>query len=79
MTPDDTLHWLDVEDLGEALAEAHPTRDPLAVRFTELKDLVRALPNFREQPGHPVNERILEEIQRYWVGARAGTPRDDDE
>lgn len=67
---DDSLHWLDVEDLGEALNEAHPEIDPLRVSFVDLRRLVRALPEFKEQEGHPVNERILEEIQRWWIEAR---------
>jgi FeS assembly protein IscX len=67
--PDDILHWLDVEEIGEALAAAHPTRDPMRIRFTELRALVLALPCFKEQPGHPSNERILEEIQRCWIEA----------
>lgn len=76
--PDDSLHWLDVDDIGEALAAAHPEADPIAIRFVDLKRLVLALPNFKERTGHPVNERILEEIQRAWIEARDGTPRGDD-
>ena len=62
-----TFGWLEVERIGEALAGAHPATDPLTVRFTDLKHLVQALPGFAEEPGHPVNERILEEIQRHWL------------
>jgi FeS assembly protein IscX len=76
--PDDTLHWLDVDLIGEALHEAFPDRDPMRVGFVELKTLVLALPGFHEQPGHPCNERILEEIQRHWIEERLGTPRGDD-
>lgn len=68
----DTFHWLDVERIGEELAEAYPSHDPLRVGFVELRQLVRALPGFREEAGHPVNERILEEIQRHWIEERAG-------
>ncbi|MGA1045967.1 MAG: Fe-S cluster assembly protein IscX [Phycisphaerales bacterium] len=63
----DTFHWLDVERLGEELAERHPEIDPLTVSFPKLKALVMALPGFLEQPGHPVNERILEAIQQAWI------------
>jgi FeS assembly protein IscX len=77
--PDDTLHWLDVDLIGELLHEQHPGADPMRVGFVELKKLVLGLPGFVEQPGHPCNERILEEIQRYWIEARVGKPpRDDD-
>lgn len=68
----DTFHWLDVDLIGELLAETYPDRDPMRIGFTELKKLVTALPGFREEPGHPVNERILEEIQRYWIEEREG-------
>jgi FeS assembly protein IscX len=75
--PDGTFHWLDVDIIGEELAAAHPGVDPLGVRFTELRRLVQGLEGFREEPGHPVNERILEEIQRAWIEERAGRPRED--
>ncbi len=62
----DSFGWLDVDLIGEKLAEAHPQRDPFAVRFTELRELVQQLPGFREETGHPVNEKILETIQARW-------------
>lgn len=63
----DTFHWLDVERIGEEMADRHPGVDPFSVKFPELRDMVRALPGFEEQPGHPVNERILEVIQQAWA------------
>lgn len=69
---DDTLHWLDVEEIAEDLNEAHPDIDPMTVGFTRLRELVEALPNFVEQPGHPCNERILEVIQANWIEERGG-------
>ena len=60
------LSWTDVEDLALRLLEEHPKVDPLAVRFTQLKQMVQALPDFEEKPGHPVNEKILETIQATW-------------
>lgn len=75
---DETFHWLDVDRIAEELTAAHPAREPYSVRFTELRELVRALPGFRERPGHPVNERILETIQQAWAEERADSPRGDD-
>ncbi len=76
--PDESFHWLDVEELGEELNLAHPGIDPLRVSFVDLRRLVRELPNFKEREGHPVNERILEEIQRWWIEERqGGRPSDD--
>ena len=60
------LGWLDVEEIGFRLAEVHPARDPLAVRFTELRDLVLALPGFEGDPKR-CNEKILEAIQAAWI------------
>ncbi len=71
--------WLEVRLIGELLAERHPALNPLAVRFTELKRLVQDLPGFKEEPGHPVNERILEEIQRHWIEEREDRADDEDE
>jgi len=65
--PDDTFHWLDVERIGEELADVHPEVDPLKVTFPALRSMVKALPGFAEQAGHPCNERILEAIQQQWI------------
>lgn len=73
-----TFGWLEVDRIAELLADAHPDQDPLAVRFTDLRRLVEALPGFREEPGHPVNERILEVIQMKWREEREGLVGDDD-
>lgn len=59
------LDWLDVEDIALALRAAEPERDPLAVRFTELRDLVLALPGFRGVRER-CSEKILEAIQMAW-------------
>lgn len=70
MTVNDTFHWLDVERIGEELALRHADLDPLSISFPRLKALVVDLPGFREQPGHPCNERILEAIQQAWIDER---------
>ena len=77
---EDTLHWLDVEDIAEELNAAHADIDPISLRFTRLRELVEALPDFKEQEGHPCNERILEEIQAHWITERqgGGAAGDDD-
>jgi FeS assembly protein IscX len=66
MSPE-KLHWRDIEDLGLRLAETYPSRDPLSVRFTELRRLVESLPDFEAEPDHPCNEAILEAVQAAWV------------
>ena len=69
--------WLEVDRIAEGLADAHPGVDPLTIRFTDLRRMVEALPGFREEPGHPVNERILEVIQMSWRGEKLD--RDDED
>jgi FeS assembly protein IscX len=64
------MHWLDVQEIAEALVDAHPEVDPAVVSFPRLKSLVAALPRFAEKPGHPCNERILEAIQQAWIDER---------
>lgn len=63
------LGWLDVQELGFRLAEAHPEQDPLVLRFTELRDRVLALPGFVGDP-KGCNEKILEAIQMAWLDER---------
>jgi len=77
MGASDTFGWLEVELIGDLLAERARDRDPYRMGFTELRALVESLPGFREEAGHPVNERILEEIQRRWIEAIEGPPRDE--
>ena len=74
----DSFHWLDVEHIGFLLAEAHPDRDPVGVGFVELKRLVTGLTGFKEEPGHPCNEKILETIQRFWIEEAMELKREDD-
>ena len=63
------LRWDDAEDIGEALAEAHPDVDPLTVRFTDLHRWVCALPDFADEPSAS-SEGKLERIQMAWLEAR---------
>lgn len=63
------ITWTDVNEIGFRLSEAHPERDPLRARFTELRDLVLALPGFAGDP-KSCNEKILEAIQMAWLEER---------
>jgi FeS assembly protein IscX len=75
----DTFGWLETDLIGEVLAEHYPDKDPMRIGFVELKQLVAALPGFKEVPGHPVNEKILEHIQAAWIEEREDSrPPDDD-
>jgi FeS assembly protein IscX len=74
--------WTDIEEIVLALDEAHPDTDALSVRFTELRKMVEALDGFEPEPGHNVNEQILEAIQAGWHEERqeqAALDRDEDE
>jgi FeS assembly protein IscX len=71
-----TFGWLDVVRIAEELAERHPGVDPLTIKFVDLRRMVTELPGFVEEPGHPVNEKILETIQMHWHGERSD---EDDE
>ncbi len=75
--------WLQIDDIAQGLALGHPDVDPYGARFPDLRRMVLALPGFREEEGHPVNERILETIQARWIEEREDGPRppgaEDDE
>ena len=59
------MKWTDSEDIGIALAEKFPDIDPLAVRFTDLRQKVLELDGFADDPGAS-NEAKLEAIQMAW-------------
>ena len=63
----DSFHWLDVQRIGEELADAYPDVSPLDIGFPQLRQLVVELVGFKEESGHPCNERILEAIQQHWI------------
>jgi len=73
----DTFGWLEVDQIAEALADAHRKVDPLTLRFPQLREMVQQLSRFKEEPGHPVNEKILERIQMLWLEEKQD--RADDE
>lgn len=71
--------WLEVDAIAEALAERRPEIDPAGLTFPRLRELVEALPDFRPQPGHSCNERILEAIQANWIEIRTDLEDDNDD
>jgi FeS assembly protein IscX len=60
------VKWTDTEDVAIALAEKFPDVDPLAVRFTDLRQKVLELAGFTDDPGAS-NESKLEAIQMAWL------------
>lgn len=59
------LSWKDSEDIAIELIERFPDRDPLSMRFTDLRELVMSLPDFADDPKHS-SEGVLEAIQMAW-------------
>jgi FeS assembly protein IscX len=59
------LYWDDAEDIGYALAEKFPDKNPLEVRFTDLHRMVVELPGFDDDP-KASTEGKLEAIQMAW-------------
>ena len=59
------MKWTDSEDIGIALIEKFPGVDPLAIRFTDLRERVLALDGFDDDP-KASNESKLEAIQMAW-------------
>ena len=63
------MKWSDAEDIALALLEQFPSTDPLAVRFTDLRSWVIALPGFDDDAAAS-NEAKLEAIQMAWFEER---------
>ena len=59
------MKWSDSEDIAIALVEKFPGVDPLALRFTDLREKVLALEDFDDDP-KTSNEPKLEAIQMAW-------------
>ena len=60
------MKWTDTLYIAETLVDTHEDIDPKTVRFTQLRDLVMALPEFDDDPER-CGERILEAIQMAWL------------
>jgi FeS assembly protein IscX len=63
------MRWQDIQKIAIALEEAHPDKDNLNLRFTDLRAWILALPGF-EGDAQGCNEKILEAIQTAWMDER---------
>jgi FeS assembly protein IscX len=63
------MRWTDVNEIAIELEEAHPDKDNVNLRFTDLRQWVVALPEFKDNPDG-CNEKILEAIQMAWIDER---------
>lgn len=64
------MKWTDSQRIAEELFDAHPDIDPQTVRFTQLRELILALPNFDDDPAR-CGEKILEAVQMAWIDEAA--------
>lgn len=60
------LNWQDSEDIALELIERYPDKDPLALRYTDLREMVVSLPDFSDDPKRS-SEGVLEAIQMAWA------------
>lgn len=63
------LRWTDIHDIAIGLDEAHPDADVVNLRFTDLWEWVKDLPDFTDDP-QASNEKTLEAIQMAWLEER---------
>lgn len=60
------LKWTDINEIAVQLLDAHPDIDPKNIRFTDLHQWIKALPDFDDDPSRG-GERILEAVQSAWI------------
>ena len=59
------LTWQNAEDIALELIERFPDKDPLSLRFTDLRNMVVELQDFDDDP-EKSSEGKLEAIQMAW-------------
>lgn len=64
------MKWTDTQRIAEELYDAHPEIDPKTIRFTQLRELILALPDFDDDPNRS-GEKILEAVQMAWIDEAA--------
>ncbi|SSY80181.1 Fe-S cluster assembly protein IscX [Alysiella crassa] len=60
------MKWTDSQRIAEELYDNHPDIDPKTIRFTQLRELILALPDFDDDPNRS-GEKILEAVQMAWI------------
>jgi FeS assembly protein IscX len=60
------LTWQTLDDIGLALYEQFPEKDPTSIRFTDLLKWITELDDFDDDPSKS-NEAKLERIQMAWL------------
>lgn len=60
------LTWNDLDDIGLALYDKFPDKDPTHIRFTDLHQWITELDEFDDDPLKS-NEAKLERIQMVWL------------
>lgn len=63
------MKWTDILDIAIELEDNFPDTEILALRFTELHQMVCDLNEFDDNPDNS-NEKILEAIQMAWLDER---------
>ena len=65
------MHWDDFDDIAIELIQKFPDKDPLSLRFTDLKEMITSLPEFADDPGKS-SEGKLEAVQMAWLEEFSG-------
>lgn len=61
------MKWTDTQRIAEELFDIHGDNiDPKTIRFTHLRELILALPDFNDHPER-CGEKILEAVQQAWI------------
>ena len=60
------LTWQNLDDIGLALYEEFPDKDPTNIRFTDLLQWITELDDFDDDPKKS-NEAKLERVQMAWL------------
>lgn len=64
------MKWTETQYIAQELFDTYKDIDPKTVRFTQLRDLILALPEFDDDPAR-CGERILEAVQQAWIDEAA--------
>jgi FeS assembly protein IscX len=61
-----SLKWTDVYAIGEILYDRFPEKEPLSIRFTDLRVWIMEIEEFDDDPER-CGERVLEAVQMAWL------------